>query len=87
MALYVTTESINARSRKLMDEFEEHWEQVQASSPEVADKEAAFAIWQTQKIAGLQEICTEMSRRIACLTELVVGDGGPVFQDLIEEAA
>ena len=85
MALAVTVESIDARFCKLMDEFEDHWEKVQASKPEATDKLVGLALWQTQKIAGLQEICLELARHIVCLSELVLEESDPIL-DLIRDA-
>ena len=73
----ITTESVDARSLKLLEEFEAHWKEVRTVHPELTDKLFVFAGWQSQKIAGLQEICLELTRWIACLTDLVLDEVDP----------
>ena len=81
MALSI--ESIDARSYTLMQEFVEHWEKIQATHPEMTDKLIVFSLWQTQKIAGLQEICLELAKRLMYLTEIVLDETDPTYGDLI----
>ena len=82
----LTTESIDARSRKLMDEFVEHWEEIKTHHPEMTDKLLVFTLWQNQKIAGLQEICLELAKQLRYLADLVLDEIGPIYDDLIASA-
>ena len=82
----LTTETIEARSRKLMEEFEEHWAGIKAAHPEMSDKLLVLALWQNQKIAGLQEICLELAKQIRCLADLVLDEVDPIYDDLIAGA-
>ena len=81
----LTTTSIDVRSRALMEEFLEHWEELTASHPEMTDKLVVFALWQTQKIAGLQEICLELAKQLRCLADLVLDEIDPIYDDLIAD--
>jgi hypothetical protein len=82
----LTTENIDARSLKLMEEFAKHWEKVTTSHPEITDKLVVFMLWQNQKIAGLQEICLEQAKRLKCLADLVLDEIDPIYDDLIADA-
>jgi hypothetical protein len=85
--MQVTTETIDARSRKLMEEFEEHWAGIKAANPEVTDKFKVLALWQNQKIAGLQEICLELARQIKYLMALVFDEVDQACDDAMSQEA
>jgi hypothetical protein len=56
--------NVDERSLELMDEFEEHFQEVVAMNPELeARRDHVFQAWAMQKIAGLQLLVAEIAGR------------------------
>ena len=62
-------EVVDARSDKLINEFREHWQELNARRQEgnKVDRSGAFEGWALQKIAGLQVVVEDLLSRIDAL--------------------
>lgn len=60
----ITPETIDARSKELIEEFSEHRKEFTKAHPEITDVNAIFQGWAIQKIAFLQLIVLALEEHI-----------------------
>ncbi len=59
---------VDAKSRELIQEFFQHYQEFIEANPGQEDKNEIFQGWAIQKIAGLQLVALELARKLNAIT-------------------